>query len=121
MNSRYIAFLSEWARTHTTPQDRLLVDAPAGIYLYSGRLTVPASPDQPDYAPSVFRYPGGYLAARILEDSVTIIATGDEGTLLGDIRTIARTCPAVLQREIPNAEVYRVTRDDACLRSIPVQ
>jgi hypothetical protein len=121
MNSRYIAFLSEWARSHTTPHDRLLVDAPAGIYLYSGRLTVPASPDQPDYAPSVFRYPGRYLAARILEDSITIIATGDEGALLGDIRTVARICPAVLQREIPNAELYRVTRDDACLRSIPVQ
>ena len=27
-----------------TPQDRLLVDFPAGTYLYSGRVTAPASP-----------------------------------------------------------------------------
>ena len=120
VNSRHIAVLSEWMRSHTTPQDRLLVDFPAGTYLYSGggRVTAPASPAEAGYAPSVFRYPGRYLATRILEDSVTIVAIGIRGPLLRDIETITRTCPAVLRREIPSAEVYRVIRDDACLRSI---
>jgi len=113
--------LSEWVRTHTTLQDRLLVDFPAGTYLYSGRLTAPASPAESGYAPSVFRYPGQYLAARILQDSITIVAIGIQGPLLRDIETISQACPAVLRRQIPSAEVYRVIRDDACLRSFAPQ
>jgi len=120
-NSRHIAVLSEWIRTHTTQQDRLLVDFPAGTYLYSGRVTAPASPAEADYAPSVFRYPGRYLTARILQDSVTIVAIGIRGPLLRDIETVSRACPAVLRRQIPSAEVYRVIRDDACLRSIALR
>ena len=121
VNSRHIATLSEWIRTHTTPQDRLLVDFPAGTYLYSGRVTAPASPAEAAYAPSVFRYPGRYLTARILQDSVTIVAIGIRGPLLRDIETVSRACPAVLRRQIPSAEVYRVIRDDACLRSIALR
>ena len=117
VNSRYLAALSEWVRTATTPHDRLLVDFPAGTYLYSGRLTAPASPAEAGYAPSVFRYPGQYLAARILQDSITIVAIGLPGPLLRDIETISHACPAVLRRQSPSAEVYRVIRDDACLRS----
>jgi hypothetical protein len=117
-NSRYIAGLSEWIRAHTTPQDRLLVDSPSGIYLYSGRLTAPASPAEPDFAPSVFRYPGRYLTARILQDSITVVAIGGGEGMLRDIATISRACPGVLRREIPSAEIYRVVRDETCLRRI---
>jgi hypothetical protein len=120
-NSRYIAGMSEWIRTHTTVQDRVLVDAPAGTYLYSGRVTEPASPAEPDYAPSVFRHPGEYLTARILRDSITIIASGIQGSLSRDIETVSRICPGVLRREIPNAEVYRVIREERCLRTIGPQ
>ena len=118
LNSRHLAVLSEWARANTTPQDRLLVDFPAGTYLYTGRVTAPASPAEARHAPSVFRHPGRYLTARILEDSVTIVALGFRGPLLRDIAAVSRSCPAVLRREIPSAEVYRVIRDDACLRGI---
>jgi len=117
-NSRYIAWLSQWIRAHTTPQDRLLVDSPSGIYLYSGRLTAPASPAEPDFAPSVFRYPGRYLTARILQDSITVVAIGGGEGMLRDIGTISRTCPGVLRREVPSAEIYRVIGDETCLRSI---
>ena len=117
-NSRHIATVSEWARTNTTPQDRLLVDFPAGTRLYAGRVTAPASPAEAGYAPSVFRHAGRYLTARILEDSITVIAIGIRGPLVRDIETVSRTCPAVLRRELPFAEVYRVIRDDACLRSL---
>jgi len=117
-NSRYIGALSQWIRANTTPQDRLLVDSPSGTYLYSGRLTAPASPAEPDFAPSVFRYPGRYLTARILEDSITVVAIGGGEGMLRDIGTISRTCPGVLRREVPSAEIYRVMRDETCLRSI---
>jgi hypothetical protein len=120
-NSRYIAGLSEWIRAHTTPQDRLLVDSPSGIYLYSGRLTAPASPAEPDFAPSVFRYPGRYLTARILQDSITVVAIGGGEGMLRDIETISRECPGVLRREIVSAGIYRVIRDETCLRSIATQ
>jgi len=117
-NSRHLAVLSEWARANTTPQDRLLVDFPAGTYLHTGRVTAPASPAEAGYAPSVFQHPGRYLTARILEDSVTIVAIGIRGSLLRDIETVSRACPTVLRRQIPSAEVYRVIRDDVCLRGI---
>jgi hypothetical protein len=121
LNSRHIATLSEWARTHTTLNDRLLVDFPAGTYLYSGRSTAPASPYEAGWVPSVFRYPGRYLATRILQDSISVVAIGIRGPLLRDIETISRACPGVLQRQIPFAEVYRVIRDDACLRNFAPQ
>lgn len=118
MNSRHIAVLSEWIRTSTTPQDRLLVDFPAAIYLYSGRVTVPASPAEADYAPSVFRYPGRYLVARILEDNVSVVALGIRGKMARDIETVSKACPSVLRKEFPNAAIYRVNPDHACLRTI---
>jgi hypothetical protein len=120
-NSRYIAKLTQWIRANTTPQDRLLVDSPSAIYLYSGRLTMAASPAEAEFAPSVFRYPGRYLTARILQDSITIVAVGGGNGMLRDIGTISRACPGVLRREIPSAEVYRVTGDGTCLRSIAMR
>ena len=118
VNSRHIAVLSEWVRTNTAPQDRLLVDFPAATHLYSGRVTAPASPSQSPYKPSVFQYPGRYLTRRILDDSITVIALGIQGPILRDIEMINRTCPAVLQRVVQSAEFYRVNRDEACLRGI---
>jgi len=118
VNSRHLVLLSQWARANTTPQDRLLVDFPAGTYLHTARVTAPASPDEGEYATSVFQRPGHYLAARILEDSVTVVAIGIRGAMLRDIETVTGACPAVLHREIPGVEVYRVVRDEACLRRL---
>jgi hypothetical protein len=120
-NSRYVVALSQWIRANTTPKDRLLVDSPSAVYLYSGRLTVPASPAEAEFAPSVFRYPGRYLTDRILKDSITVVAIGGRGGILRDIGTISRTCPGVLRRAFPSAEIYRVNRDETCLRSIATQ
>ncbi len=118
VNSRHIAVLSDWVRTNTAPNDRLLVDFPAATHMYSGRITAPASPSQSPYKASVFEYPGHYLARRILDDSVTVVAIGIQGPLMRDIETIARICPGVLERVVQSAEFYRVRRDEACLRSI---
>ncbi|MEX2110963.1 MAG: hypothetical protein WD802_10190 [Gemmatimonadaceae bacterium] len=117
-SSRHIGVLSEWVRANTTPQDRLLVDFPAATHMYSGRETASASPAESPYALSVFRHPGRYLASRILEDSITVVAIGIRGRLMRDIETIASACPAVLQRVALNAEFFRVTRDEPCLRRI---
>jgi hypothetical protein len=118
VNSRHIAALSEWVRANTTPQDRLLVDFPAATHMYSGRVTAPASPSESPYAPSVFQHPGRYLAARILDDSITVVAIGIHGRLMRDIEMVSRTCPAVLRRLVPSVEFYRVNRDETCLRGI---
>ncbi|HKC42131.1 MAG TPA: hypothetical protein VKC15_21490, partial [Gemmatimonadales bacterium] len=116
-NSRHIASLSEWVRANTTVQDRLLVDLPAGTYLYTARATVPSGPAEAGYVPSVFQYPGRYLATRILEDSITVVAIGVRGSIVRDIETVSRTCPAVLRRALPFDEIYRVFRDEGCLRT----
>jgi hypothetical protein len=120
-NSRYIAALSQWIRGNTTPQDRVLVDSPSAIYLYSGRLTAPASPAEAEFTPSVFRQPGRYLAARILQDSITVVAIPGGKGMLRDIETVSRACPGVLRRAFPSAEIYRVVSDEACLRGIAGQ
>jgi hypothetical protein len=118
VNSRHIAVLSEWVRNNTAPSDRLLVDFPAATHMYSGRATAPASPSQSPYKPSVFENAGHYLAKRILDDSVTVVALGIQGPLLRDIETVTRVCPGVLQQIVQSAAFYRVSRDEACLRRI---
>src|SRR2546422_840400 len=120
-NSRYIFGVVSWVRANTTSQDRIMVDAPAAVYLYTGRKTAAAAPAEPAFTASVFQVPGRYLATRILEDSLTIIVLGIAGSGLDqDIRAVASRCPRVLQRQSDTAGAlpafYRVVRDDNCLR-----
>src|SRR2546422_245843 len=120
-NSRYIFGVVSWVRANTTSQDRIMVDAPAAVYLYTGRKAAAAAPAEPAFAASVFQVPGRYLATRILEDSLTIIVLGIAGSGLDqDIRAVASRCPQVLQRQSDAAGAlpafYRVVRDDNCLR-----
>ena len=120
-NSRYIFGVVSWVRANTTSQDRIMVDAPAAVYLYTGRKTAAAAPAEPAFTASVFQVPGRYLATRILEDSLTIIVLGIAGSGLDqDIRAVASRCPRVLQRQSDAAGAlpafYRVVRDDNCLR-----
>jgi hypothetical protein len=92
-----------------------MVDAPAAVYLYTGRRTVAAQPTESRLASSVFGVPGRYLAERILADSVTVVVSAP--ALEQDVLTIARSCPRVLARDPSALAVYfRVTRDETCLR-----
>ena len=98
-----------------------MADAPAAMYLYTGRKTAAAAPAEPAFGPSVFQVPGRYLAARILADSLTVIVLGIAGSgLEQDIRAVASACPQVLPRQDGATGVlpafYRVIRDDKCLR-----
>src|SRR2546428_9015968 len=48
-NSRYIFGVVSWVRANTTSQDRIMVDAPAAVYLYTGRKTAAAAPAEPAF------------------------------------------------------------------------
>ncbi len=119
--SRFIFQVAGWVAQHTAPQDRIMVQAPAGVFLYAGRRTVSAVPTESPLAPSVFTIPGHYLTERILADSVTVIVWTPATVALGrDIETVRTRCPQVLARipTTPEPPVYyRVNRDVNCLRS----
>jgi hypothetical protein len=119
--SRFIFQVASWIAQHTTPQDRIMVQAPAGVFLYTGRRAVSAVPTESPLAPSVFAIPGHYLAERILTDSVTVVVWTPATVDLGrDIETVRTRCPQVLARipATPEPPVYyRVNREVDCLRS----
>ena len=118
VRSRFIYRVAQWVRAHTAPQDRIMVDAPAAVYLYTGRRTVAALPTESRLGTSAFVVPGRYLAERILLDSVTFLLWLPSGSgLESDVRTIQARCPRVLQREASDCpECFRIERDEACLR-----
>ncbi len=119
--SRFIFQVATWIAQHTAPQDRIMVQAPAGVFLYSGRRTVSAIPTESPLGPSVFDIPGRYLTERILTDSVTVVVWTPATVALGlDIESLRTRCPQVLARipVTPEPPVYyRVNRDVDCLRS----
>jgi hypothetical protein len=122
--SRFIFQVATWIAQHTAPQDRIMVQAPAGVFLYTGRRAVPAVPTESPLAPSVFAIPGRYLIERILTDSVTIVVWTPATVDLGrDIETVRTRCPRVLARISATPEppvYYRVNREVDCLRSWPL-
>ena len=106
VRSRFIYQTAGWVRAHTASQDRIMVDAPAAVYLYTGRRTVPASPTESRLGPSAFAVPGGYLAGRILTDSVSVVVWAPPAPELErDILTIQARCPDVLQRDSTTSTV----------------
>lgn len=117
-----ISRMAGWVSRYTTPQDRIMVMAPSGVYLYTGRQTVSAIPTESPLAPSVFAVPGRYLARRLLVDSLTVVVWTPVTVGLGqDIQVIQRRCPNVLTRaaESPDAPVYYlVRRDETCLQDV---
>jgi hypothetical protein len=98
-----------------------MVQAPEGVFLYTGRRAVSAVPTESPLAPSVFAVPGRYLTERILTDSVTIVVWTPATVNLGrDIEAVRAQCPQVLARIPATPEppiYYRVDRDVECLQS----
>jgi hypothetical protein len=122
LTSRYLATASHWVLSHTTPEDRLLIDYPAGVYLRTGRVTVPANPAESALLPSVYSRPGRFLAERILRDSVTVVVVGIPGSpIFRDLETVRQGCPGVVvdlgQGSGNFPRRYRVVRDETCLRA----
>lgn len=127
-NTRFVLTVSQWLRDQTTPQDRVLSDAPAAIYLYAGRQAVAALPAQSPIGPSFFDPPGAYLAGRILADSVSVVVlTQVTHPLARDVATLVERCPGVLEYAgnaqwwgASRAFFYRVHSSE-CLRQIMVK
>jgi hypothetical protein len=118
VRSRFIYRVAQWVRAHTAPGDRIMVDAPAAVYLYTGRRTVAALPTERRLGSSTFDVPGRYLAERILVDSVTFLLWLPPGSgLENDLRTIQARCPRVLRPEAYDCPgCFRIDRDEGCLR-----
>jgi hypothetical protein len=122
-SSRYIAHASYWIRANTTPSDRLMIDNPSGMYLYSGRSTIPANPAESHMQHSVFERPGQYLASHLLDDSLTYVIVGVHlAGISRDIETVQTRCPGVLTwggtSPQDSRSILRVRRDAACLRPL---
>lgn len=121
-NSRFIYEVSAWVRQHARPDDRLLVDSPSGVYLYTGRRTMQATPAQNELTPPIFSVPGRYLADHLLADSITLVVVGWPGGLATDAHTMEARCPDVLAPadgrplDAPGFPRFlRVTSDSACI------
>ena len=123
LNARYIAAASHWVRANTPPTARVMIDKHAGIYLYSGRVTVPANVSESPLVPSVFSTPGRYLATRILEDSVDYVIVGLRNPgITGDLAAVNLRCPGVLTWGGTSPKdskfIFKVRRDEDCLRGL---
>jgi hypothetical protein len=127
-NTSFISMVSQWVRQHAVPADRVLVESPAAIYLYTGHQAVAASPAQSAIAPDVYERPGHYLASRILDDGVTLVVLIDPvHPLARDVATLYRRCPGVLEylgraaywwAGPSQAYFYRVAKADGCVRTV---
>ncbi len=125
-NSRFIALRGRWILEHTRRADRIMIDRPAAVYLYTGRQAVPPSPSESRLASSVFSEPGRYLARRILHDSLSVIILAfPKPGIQRDIVTIIAYCPGVITwggvEPGDSPFLYRVRRDEICLAPIAAQ
>lgn len=120
-NSKFLLTASRWVRERAAPTERLLVDAPAAMYLYTGRRGVAATPAESRIAPSVFDTPGRYLASRIRDDSVTVVVLGSVvRQLTMDVAAFYQRCPGLLKyvgaaQWWSVALFYRVQPNDQCM------
>jgi hypothetical protein len=125
-NARFVPAVSQWLLAHTTPDDRVLVDSPAAIYLYTGRRTVAEAPAGSAIAPSIFARPGRYLAGRIRDDSVSVVVLTDiTHDLARDIIVLFQQCPGTLTPlgnvrwwGASRAFFYRVAKRDGCVEAV---
>lgn len=123
VNSRFIATVSHWILANTSPDSRVMIDHQSGVYLYTGRQTMPANPSESRFIPSVFSVPGRYLASHILRDSLDYLIVGlQKPGIMRDIQTIETRCPGVLSWGGVSASdspyIYRVRSDSECLRPL---
>ncbi len=103
-----------------------MVDAPAAIYLYTGRHAVAARPAQSELMPDLFEPPGRYLASRIAEDGVSIVVMTDIGhPIAREVSTFYQRCPGALKylgnvtwAGESRAFFYRVEKVNGCIRDL---
>lgn len=124
-NTRYLIGISQWVRANTRPEDRLLVDSPAAVYLYTGRKAVNASPGERGVGPSALDVPARYVAERVINEGVSIIVPSAPQLIAG-LRAIEERCPGTLAQAgtvdgWTTVNVYRVVGGRECLEEMARQ
>jgi hypothetical protein len=123
-NTRYLGLLTRWTLENTSPAEVMLVDHPAGLFLYTGRKGVASDPAENQARPTAFQTPGEFLTQRIVEDSVTVIGlSGLRAPIAGEIIMLRQRCPDALEFVGTGGRTgfpafYRVAADDPCLRAL---
>jgi hypothetical protein len=119
-NSAFIANESAWVRENTSPSDRIMIDNHPGIFLNTGRQTMPVNPSESRLQKSVFSEPGHYLASHILSDSLTYLIIGlPTRGILSDVTAVSRQCPGVLTLIGDSGQpMMKIRRDEKCLSRI---
>ena len=96
-NAWFVETVSHWALDATRADDRIAVVSPAGLWLYTGRPTVPMEIVEPRGLRSVFDEPGRYLASRLVADSVTVVVVeSPSGTTASEVAAVRAACPDAL-------------------------
>lgn len=121
-NTLYLLATSRWLEANAAPGADVLAPHPVGIWLYTGRKVVNATPALPDVGPSVWDVPGRFLARRVAEDEPELIALWMTNYFITrDVSVVQAACPGALEylgftREYTRVAFYRVHREDRCLR-----
>lgn len=99
LQSRLVAQNASWVEANTRPDEIVLVDVPAAVWLWTGRRALSSSPAESEAARSVFAVAGRFLAARVVRDGVAVVSTSfPDQPIAHDVRAVATTCPgAVVQ------------------------
>jgi hypothetical protein len=117
-NSWFVDAAARWTLRSTARADKIAVVSPAGLWLYTGRQTVPMEVVEPRGAPSVFDVPGRYLASQIATQKVRVVLVENpNGTTAREIAAVRAACPSSLRQvdEFSGIAAWRVDSNDACV------
>lgn len=117
-NAWFVETVSRWALQSTKPDDRIAVVSPAGLWLYTGRQTVPMEIVEPRGMPSVFDASGRYLIAHLVSDSVTVVVVESPfGATARETAAVRAACPRALQpmEGASGVTAFRAVPGDPCV------
>jgi len=121
-NTRYLLAASRWMALNTPEGADVVAPHPVGIWLYTGRQVVNATPALPDVGPSVWDVPGRFLAQRVVEDDPDFLALWALNERFAqDVSVVQRACPEALEylgftREYTRVAFYRIHAEDPCFQ-----
>jgi hypothetical protein len=120
--------MASWIRANTRPDERIMLNGGAVIFLRTGRRTSIADPEEASIGPKLLDVPRRYYAQRLLADSVDLVMLWDyaPGRSHALLRALGVRCPGVLTpapadvaSDLPRSiHFYRVRRDLPCLTAV---
>jgi hypothetical protein len=120
-NTAYVLVTSRWMEANTPADADLLGPLPVGVWLYTGRRVVNATPAVPDVGPTDWDVPGQFLARRVVEDEPDVLAIWALNEFIArDASLVQQACPGALEYlgftpEYTRVAFYRIHPEDACL------